>query len=105
MLWWPSPEGVRVMSDKDRERAEQCICEAQGAIVPELRRLFLDMAECWSRLAQQCDSIERLAEGSKMKAPVEPLPTWDRPAANVVDIARWRELHPRKPALIVPGTH
>jgi hypothetical protein len=93
------------MSDSYRERAEQCIREAEVAIVPELKPLFLDMAECWSRLAEQSDNIKRLAEGSpheptppKRLPRIEAWPTWVRPAANVIDIVRWRELNPRHPS-------
>jgi hypothetical protein len=82
------------MSQRYRERAAQCIREAEVAIVPELKSLFLQMAECWSRLAEQSDNITRLTPPDKLPR-VEAWPLWVRPAANVTvtEIGRWRDEH------------
>ena len=46
------------MSVSYRERAEQCIRDAEEAIVPELRRLYLAIAQCWLRLAEHSERIQ-----------------------------------------------
>jgi hypothetical protein len=52
------------MSEKYCERAEQCIQDAEEAVVPELRPLFLAIAQCWLRLAQLAEHSGRMQQMS-----------------------------------------
>ena len=59
-------------SSEYRYHAADCVRAAQAAETPGSKALYLTMAEIWTRLADQAESVRRRPDASKVNAKIRP---------------------------------